>query len=461
MKCIPPALSQLLDRPPEERRIGPFLLIRQLGSGGFAPVWLARESYAGEKIRDVAIKLFALSAGSTASRVRWIREARALCRVEHSNIVRFYTLVLDEGTGVGGLAMEYLKGLSLGRRLEAGGPLQPQEVMAVALAVAPALAQLHRAGLLHRDIKPDNIVEAQGSYKLIDFGIAALGATQSPSWDGSEISTQANSSGDTAYTQHGPSGTLGYIDPEGLRGAPPSPASDLYALGATLYACLTGYPPAARSASLGEKCSFDPAVLDGTKPPPRLKASSRGIPEELAQLIRAMIAPNRVDRPPSAARVVEILRAIAGRGHRPLGMPSLSRVVAGPSLRPWHGLLALAGIFVGVFALQLRALEKHIPLDAQAGGQGENKALDPQPREENPSPGGQEKDLGKEASPKARSAAKEGASIQEKSRSAPKARKNAVPPQNSPPIKVSVPRETQPMKQEPLPSSPFEVIKEF
>ena len=122
------ALTALLLAPAEERWIGPFRLVRQLGRGGFAPVWLAEEIYDGRKLRDAAVKLFSLPDGiapGSAAAARWrdsiLDEARALCRVEHPGVVRFYALHRDDARGVVGLVMEHVAGVSLDVALDERG----------------------------------------------------------------------------------------------------------------------------------------------------------------------------------------------------------------------------------------------------------------------------------------------------------------------------------------------------
>src|SRR5215212_2732573 len=112
MAHLPTAIQRLLALPDPERRIGPFLLVEQLGRGGFAPVWLAREIYGTTELRTAAVKLFSLGGPSDGSssggslRQQILEEARALCQVEHPSVVRFYSLPIDEALGVMGLAME-------------------------------------------------------------------------------------------------------------------------------------------------------------------------------------------------------------------------------------------------------------------------------------------------------------------------------------------------------------------
>src|SRR5215472_6668674 len=102
---LPRSLKSLLDLPDAGRRLGPFVLVAPLGRGGFAPVWLAKETYGATELRTAAVKLFSLEAngeahGDRAAGARIVEEARALCRVEHPNVVRFYALPMDDQRGV-------------------------------------------------------------------------------------------------------------------------------------------------------------------------------------------------------------------------------------------------------------------------------------------------------------------------------------------------------------------------
>ncbi|WP_437969083.1 AAA family ATPase [Sorangium sp. So ce260] len=241
------AAPAFLQRPDAERWLGPFRLIRQLGRGGFAPVWLAEEIYEGRRLRDAAVKLFFLPEGLSPGSVdaaRWrdaiLDEARALCRVEHPNVVRFYALHRDDAWGVVGLAMEHVAGASLDVRLREVGLLSAGAVAGAALGVAWALSAVHGAGLVHRDVKPGNIIEraatpgapgagraARPVYKLIDFGIVVDDPSLWP--EGAAAPPLV--------------GTPGYIAPELLLGGAATPASDLYALGATIFRLCTGQLP--------------------------------------------------------------------------------------------------------------------------------------------------------------------------------------------------------------------------
>ena len=303
-----------------DAHLGPFHLVRLLGKGGFAPVWLAREMLDDQEVRTVAVKLFGIGgrnregSGDSKSilRDRVLDEARALCRVEHPNVVRFHTIANDPSSAIIGLVMEYVQGQPLDRVLDEKGVISVAETLAVAIPVASALAAVHGVGLVHRDVKPANIVEAAGVYKLIDFGIAAAdpmrgepptGGRPPQSGTRSERSASAGSGSDASWGD-GVTGTVGYVDPACFDGREaPSPASDLYSLGATLYECLTGkLPSVAGSRERGES-GMAADVLAGRVAAPSLKTVEPSIPEALAALVDALLDPTPSARPHSAEAV--------------------------------------------------------------------------------------------------------------------------------------------------------------
>ncbi|MEP7121788.1 MAG: protein kinase [Byssovorax sp.] len=348
---LAPRLARLLESSDHERVLGAFRLVKPLGRGGFAPVWLAREMYGDAELRTVAVKLFATdslppgrapsgsdsSAAARQKRDQILQEARALCRVEHPNVVRFYALAADPLTSVIGLVMEYVQGKSLDKRLDEQRKLSVDEALAVGIAVASALSAVHQSGLIHRDIKPANVVESMGLYKLIDFGIAAAEVANPPAAEpkvrkmviddlplevvGTKLTAltrgvRAEDGGSPVIT----SGTVGYIDPASL-GARPSPSSDLYSLGAMLFECLTGALPAVAAGRVLGKSELCGAVLDGRARSPSVLEAATGTPEALARVIDALLDPDPRRRPRSAESVAweleRIRLAIAGHA-RPL-----------------------------------------------------------------------------------------------------------------------------------------------
>ncbi len=336
-------LAQLLDQPKEERTLGPYQLIEPLGKGAFAPVWLAKEHYGDTELRTVAIKLFALGSEAMASgssksrrarssnldRSRIVDEARALCRVEHPNIVRFYTLSTNADETILGVVMEHVRGQSLDQSLAKAGKLPLQKTLAAGVAVASALAATHQAGLIHRDIKPQNVIDAMGVYKLIDFGIAAADTPRGKSSTteqapkkkkpqpkqviiddlpieilGSKLSGQTSLRTQDGCSLPGSeviaSGTVGYIDPASVLDRA-TPGSDLYSLGAMLFECVTGKLPAVAAAIIAGSAGLKGEVLDGREPAPPVAEVEPDTPEALGKLIDELLLPDPSKRPRSAA----------------------------------------------------------------------------------------------------------------------------------------------------------------
>jgi eukaryotic-like serine/threonine-protein kinase len=201
---------------------GRYRVGRAVGRGGMGTVWLARD----EKLqRDVAVKQVGLLPGeSVTDSARALREARSSAALGHRNVVTVFDVV--EERGAIWLVMEYVPSRSLAEMVAQEGPLDPAVVADIGAQVADGLAAAHALGVMHRDVKPGNVlVREDGLAKISDFGIA-------------------RSAGDPALTQSGLlTGTPSYFSPELARGAPPTPASDVWALGATLYAAVEGRPP--------------------------------------------------------------------------------------------------------------------------------------------------------------------------------------------------------------------------
>jgi eukaryotic-like serine/threonine-protein kinase len=298
MAAMRGSLKSFLLLPEAERCLGPYRLKQQLGSGGFAPVWLADEEYGGRKVREVAIKLFAARPDDE----RWslmnqaiINEAQQLCLIEHPNVVRFYGLRTNEDHSIVGLVMEYIDGTPLIDLFAGRERLPIKDALAVGAAVASALAAVHRAGIVHRDIRPANIIATRGTHKLIDFGIA-LSSPAGPAGQNRPRNLE-----DSAITPLIMARALqGYLDPECVKdpAAPHTPASDLYALGALLFACMTGRIPAAGRDGL----DFD--ILKGKRSPPALRFLLPHAPEELARIVDELLDPDPQKRPRSAEQVM-------------------------------------------------------------------------------------------------------------------------------------------------------------
>lgn len=212
---------------PEQRGPARFRLIRRLGAGGFGRVWLAHDAQLGH---TVALKAAHAPDDDTEQRIR--REAKALATVRHENCVRIHDLVharsdpgLAELSGLV-IVMEYVDGSSLGALVRSRGPLDDVTAARLWAGLAEGLAAAHRRGVLHRDVKPANVVvDSAGVAHLIDFGIA-------------------RSTGDATLTLAGfILGTPDFLAPEVAAGGSATPASDAWQLAATLSFGMTGHPP--------------------------------------------------------------------------------------------------------------------------------------------------------------------------------------------------------------------------
>ncbi|MFC4002456.1 serine/threonine-protein kinase [Prauserella oleivorans] len=247
---------------------GRFKRIRRLGHGGFGTVWEAQDTQLG---RTVALKIAHAPDRDTEERMQ--REARALAMLNHPNCVRVYDLV-EEPDGLA-LVMEYLHGQSLANAVDTGGPLDDVSAGRLWATLASALSAAHAQGVLHRDMKPSNvIVDPEGLPHLIDFGIA-------------------RSKGDAKLTATGMMiGTPDYTAPETAAGQPASPASDAWQLAATVSFALSGYPPR------GTRETPMAALMAAARaePPSRLPRQSVH-----ARLLMASLDPQPRNRPTLAA----------------------------------------------------------------------------------------------------------------------------------------------------------------
>ncbi|MGW6335943.1 serine/threonine-protein kinase [Nocardia rhamnosiphila] len=267
------------------QRLGRYRLERLLGQGGMGQVWLAHaEPAAGRPGGRVALKLLPVElAADQTYRSRFEREAELAARLHDSHIVPIHAHGALDGRLF--IEMEYVEGDDLGRVLRTNGPLTARRAVDIVAQTAAALDAAHRAGLVHRDVKPSNIVvRRDGFVYLIDFGIA-------------------HGAGSTALTASGLAvGTWAYMAPERFTGSTDARA-DIYSLGCVLYECLAGTRP------FGDT---DPArqMHDHlTTTPPSVRALVPGIPVELDRVIARALAKNPDDRYRTAG---EFARAAQG-----------------------------------------------------------------------------------------------------------------------------------------------------
>ncbi|HEX7552127.1 MAG TPA: serine/threonine-protein kinase, partial [Geothrix sp.] len=254
-------------------RLGPYEILSPLGAGGMGEVWKARDTRLD---RFVAVKVLPEHlAKSPESLARFEREAKAVAALNHPNI----TGIFDIGNtdGVAFVAMELLEGESLRTRLEQG-PLTPKKATELAIQMAQGLAAAHEKGVVHRDLKPDNLwITKEGRLKILDFGLAKQLPTMGVGSD-SFVPTAAIQAGHN--TEQGMIlGTLGYMSPEQVRGKAVDARSDLFSFGVVLFEMLTGKRAFARDTASDTMA----AILRDD--PPEIEGTSRPIPLALRRII--------------------------------------------------------------------------------------------------------------------------------------------------------------------------------
>jgi serine/threonine-protein kinase len=255
-------------------------LVRPVGHGAMATVDLAHDV---ELDRPVALKRLAENlARDDELRRRFVREARLAARLAHPNVVRVFDVGEDGGRPF--IAMEYVDGETLAEVIARRGPLPPAEAAGLGMQICAGLAAAHAAGLVHRDVKPQNLLlGSDGVLKLGDFGIAV-------GYEGTRLTVAGTVLG-----------TAGYLAPEQARGEQVTAAADIYAAGAVLYELLTG-EPSRTVESLAELGSDDGFAA------PDLPT---GVPAELVTAVTACLAVRPEDRPESTAALARLIAPAA------------------------------------------------------------------------------------------------------------------------------------------------------
>jgi serine/threonine-protein kinase len=262
-----------------------------LGRGGMGEVYLARDARLG---RRVAIKLLAGEAPGGAGYRRFEREARAIARIAHPNVCTIHEVGRTED-GRHFIAMEYVEGETLRQRL-ARGPLGVREALDVGWQVAKALAAAHQAGVVHRDVKPENIVLRKDGYvKVLDFGLAKLTAPADAR------ASRPPEAPPLSLTDSGVvMGTVSYMSPEQARGLDVDARTDVWSLGVVLYEALAGRPPFA-----GETATDVLVALVEKEPAPLASPAGEPVPAGLARLIARALRKNRAERYQTSAELLD------------------------------------------------------------------------------------------------------------------------------------------------------------
>jgi beta-lactam-binding protein with PASTA domain/predicted Ser/Thr protein kinase len=286
---------------------GRYHIVRKLGSGGMATVYLAEDQELG---RRVAIKILNERHANDDQFVeRFRREAKNAAGLSHPNIVSIYDRGEAEGTYY--IAMEHLDGRNLKELIAARGPAPVHIVVEVGRQVLAALAHAHKNGIVHRDIKPHNVmVDGDRRVKVTDFGIARAGASQM---------TEAGSI----------VGTAQYLSPEQARGSQVDPRSDLYSVGVVLYELLTGKVPFTGDSPV----EIAMRHLSDTPPPP--SEVKDGIPHELDMVVMRALAKDPETRYQSAEEMnADLERVARGLGVSSETEEAATQIIAGANAMP-------------------------------------------------------------------------------------------------------------------------------
>ncbi|GIM89960.1 serine/threonine-protein kinase [Paractinoplanes toevensis] len=302
---------------------GRYRLRERLGQGGMSVVWRADDDVLG---REVAVKVLSSALAADPAQRQQIRdEARAAARLRHANIVAVYDYgeFTDAGRTMSYVVMELVDGRTLADMLT-GGRLPWKVATLVGAQVAAALAAAHLDGIVHRDVKPANVMVSGAGVKLVDFGIsAAVGALDEQ--DGRLLGTPA------------------YLAPERIEGSPVRPATDVYALGLLMYLALAGQMPWAAS-------TVTQMVKAHVYAKPAPLPAIPGLPPAVARLTSRCLAKRPGERP-SAIEVAEVLGEIAGLPSSSLMRSVTASTVALPAVtirRPGRATLIAAGVVTGM-----------------------------------------------------------------------------------------------------------------
>jgi eukaryotic-like serine/threonine-protein kinase len=301
-------------------RLGPFEIGAPLGQGGMGEVYRARDARLG---RDVALKILPSHVASDPEwRARLEREARALSSLSHPHICHLYDI--GHHDGIDFLVMEYLEGETLDARLRRG-PLPMPQVLRHGAEIAAALQAAHRTGLVHRDLKPGNIMLTRAGARLLDFGLAK--PVRSPITPGVSAATMA-----PLTTEGTVVGTSQYMSPEQVEGREADARSDIFALGAVLHEMATG----ARAFDGRSAASAMAAVLE--RDPPPVSSLQPLAPAALDDVVRGCLAKDPDDRWQTAHDVKLQLETLARRVGAASAVP--------PRRRRWVGAALLGGLLL-------------------------------------------------------------------------------------------------------------------
>jgi serine/threonine protein kinase len=308
-----------------------------IGRGGMSVVYLAEHA---RLERKVALKVLASElAGSERFHDRFLRESKLAASIDHPNIVPIYDA--DEAEGVLFIAMRYVEGSDLKQTIRDVGPLDPQRVSAIVDQIASALDAAHARGLVHRDVKPANVLLTPDDHVYVsDFGLTKRAVSVSGLTETGQLI-----------------GTIDYVAPEQIKGDPVDKRADIYSLGCLLFECLTGHAPYPRDIEVGVLWAHVET------PPPILTQERPDLPPEVDDVVALAMAKDPAERTAAAGDVAAGFRSALGLEPSPAGV----RTVRRPKRKPKRRQRTL--IFAAVAGVAL--LAAGIFLLTQGGGAGD------------------------------------------------------------------------------------------
>ena len=280
-------------------QVSHYRILEKLGAGGMGEVYLAEDMKLGRK---VAVKILSEEYTTNRDRLhRFEQEAAAASNLNHPNILTIHEVGSDDGRHF--IATEYIDGVTL-RRKAAEAPLEIREILDIAIQVASALEEAHSAGIVHRDIKPDNIMVRRNGYvKVLDFGLAKLTESIDRSPLDPDAATRVLVQTDAGVVM----GTSHYMSPEQARGKPVDARSDIWSLGVVIYEMVAGRTP------FSGETSTDVIVAITQKEPPSLARFAPNVPAELDWIVNKTLRKDRDERYQTIKELLTDLRRLKQR----------------------------------------------------------------------------------------------------------------------------------------------------
>ncbi len=280
-------------------KVSHYKILEKLGAGGMGEVYLAEDMKLGRK---VAVKILSEEYTTNKDRLhRFEQEAAAASNLNHPNILTIHEVGSDDGRHF--IATEYIDGVTL-RRKAAEAPLEIREILDIAIQVAGALEEAHAAGIVHRDVKPDNIMVRRNGYvKVLDFGLAKLTETVDRSPLDTDAPTRVLVQTDAGVVM----GTSHYMSPEQARGKPVDARSDIWSLGVVIYEMVAGRTP------FSGETSTDVIVAITQKEPPPLARFAPSVPAELEWIVNKALRKDRDERYQTIKELLTDLRRLKQR----------------------------------------------------------------------------------------------------------------------------------------------------